>query len=126
MATQGVVTVTMVPVSAAVAQRRFVEIDASGNVQQVGTSGNNAIGVSAQASEANLQQAIPVAIFNGAIMEVEAGAAVARGADVMANATGKAITAATTGSDILGIALTAAAADGEFVEVLLSKAAREV
>jgi hypothetical protein len=48
------------------------------------------------------------------------GAAVAQGAEVMANAAGKFITA-TSGNNILGRALEAAGADGDIVAVLISK-----
>lgn len=122
MATQNIATVTFDPVSAAVAVRRFVELDASGDVQQVGTAGNEATGVSAQTSAADNTVAIPVAIYNGGIMEVEAGAAVAINADVTSDTTGRAITSA-SGNAINGKALTAASAAGEIIEVLLTKGA---
>ncbi len=121
MPTQGISTVTFNPVSAAVTSRRFVELS-SGSVQMVGTAGNSAIGVSAQASPASDTVGIPVAVFNGGIMEVEAGAAVAVDADVTADATGRAITSA-SGNTINGVALTAASAAGEIIEVLLTKGA---
>lgn len=49
---------------------------------------------------------------------VEAGAAITAGATVKSNASGKAITWATSGAKV-GIALQDAAGDGSFIEVLL-------
>lgn len=46
-----------------------------------------------------------------------AGAAITQGAEVMATAAGKVITAATTGNKVFGRALDAAAADGDIVHV---------
>lgn len=53
----------------------------------------------------------------GAIAFVEAGAAVAVNALVVSDATGRAVTAATTGHFIQGQALTAATAAGQYIEV---------
>lgn len=52
------------------------------------------------------------------VSRVVAGAAIAEGAQVAADANGKAKTAA-TGSIVLGVALEAAAADGDIIPVLL-------
>jgi len=54
---------------------------------------------------------------------VEAGAAVAEGANVASNASGKAITAV-AGKYILGVALKAAGADGDIIPVLLFNAGK--
>jgi hypothetical protein len=58
------------------------------------------------------------------ISKVEAGAAVALGAEVMSDTTGRAITAATTGNAVVGRALQAATAAGEWIDVLLTPGAR--
>lgn len=52
-----------------------------------------------------------------------AGAAIAQGAEVMATAAGKVITAATTGNKVFGRALNAADADGDWVDVEIIPAA---
>jgi hypothetical protein len=59
---------------------------------------------------------VPVDILGTAI--VEAGAAVAAGATVKSDATGRAITWVTSGAKV-GLALDAATAAGQFIEVLL-------
>lgn len=59
-------------------------------------------------------------IQTGARVPVEAGAAIAAGARVMANTAGKAITA-TTGQISLGVAEVAATADGSIITVFLTK-----
>jgi hypothetical protein len=57
------------------------------------------------------------------ISKVEAGAAVALGAEVSSDTTGRAITAV-TGARVAGIAFQAAGAAGEWIDVLLTPAAR--
>ena len=120
-ASQAVTTITLPAVSAAVAANRFVELS-SGSVQQVGTAGNEAIGVSAAASPASNTAGIAVAIYNGGVIKVEAGAAVAVDANVSSDNQGRAITSA-SGNRINGKALQAASAAGEMIEVLLTKGA---
>lgn len=127
MTTQAVETVTMTPVaSTAIRARRFVELTAAGLVQEVSNAAtSDAIGVSQQASLAsNDDIAIPIALLKG-IVEVEAGAAVVRGANVGSDTQGRAITPAINGP-IYGKALKAASAAGEIIEVfMLSGAARD-
>ena len=55
----------------------------------------------------------------GSVIVMEAGAAIARGANVMYAANQKVVTAATTGNIIVGMALDAATADGSLIRVLL-------
>lgn len=105
-----------------VAQRRFVIIEAgTGEVVQAGANAE-AVGISLEAAAAANDPAIPVALLDGAKVEVEAGAAVALGADVTSDAAGKAV-AATVGQRVLGFALTAAAADGEVITIVAQKGA---
>lgn len=73
----------------------------------------NALGVARTAAIAG--DKIPVDVYGTAV--VEAGAAIAAGATVKSDATGRAITWATAGAKI-GIALEAATAAGQFIEVL--------
>jgi uncharacterized protein DUF2190 len=61
----------------------------------------------------------PIEVQSDGVVEVVAGAAIALGAEVQTNATGKAITA-TTGGTVVGRALIAAAADGDRISVLLN------
>lgn len=116
MATQGVVTVSLVPVATAVPTRRFLVVSGS-NVGLAPDNSDKAIGVSQQASAADRQDAIPMAIFNGAIVEVESNEAIAVGDEIASSANGRAKTAGV--NPVLGIALTAASAAGEVVEVVL-------
>lgn len=112
--------------AAAIPANRFVRPSATGIIL-VGTSGQDAVGVSLEAYDhaafvaGNASNVIAVAQLDGAKLMVEAGAAIAAGAAIMSNATGKAITAATTGSNILGYAVEAAAADGEMIQIIAAK-----
>jgi len=112
--------------AANVPANRFVRPSATGIIV-VGTSGQDAVGVSLEAYvhadfvAGNASNVIAVAQLDGAKLMVEAGAAIAAGAAIMSNATGKAITAATTGSNILGYAVEAAAADGEMIQIIAAK-----
>lgn len=74
----------------------------------------NALGVAQSAAVAT--EKIPVDVLGTTI--VEAGAAVAAGATIKSDSTGRAITWVTSGGR-LAVALEAAAGAGEFIEVLL-------
>lgn len=75
----------------------------------------NTLGVS-RAPAAAANEMAPVDVLGSAT--VEAGAAVAKGATVKSDASGRAITWVTSGAKV-GIALEAAGAAGAFIEVLL-------
>lgn len=116
----------------AITGKRFVELDAAATawapeglrataipnvppVKQVGTSGNRPLGV-AQRDHASGEK---TGIFSGnCIVPVTAGAAVAAGAQVQSDASGRAITLAAGVS--AGIALNAAAALGDTIAVKLN------
>lgn len=103
---------------AAVSQNRFVLL--SSGLAIHATLGAESIGVSQEAATAS-GEAISVIGNQSAKVEVEAGAAVALGANVSSDATGRGITSA-IGHVILGVALEAAGAAGERITVLLNKA----
>lgn len=105
-------------------QRRFVSIQSSGLVDETALNAD-AIGVSLEQSLANESQAIPVALLDGAILEVEASTAVTQGARVASDAVGRAVDAAGATTRVLGIALDAAAATGDVIRILGQKAAGE-
>lgn len=106
-------------VGAAINQYRFVEVSGA-NVVEANAATDHIVGVTLEARSAtditNGNVTIPVAL-PGCRVKVTAGAAVAQGAAVMTDATGRAITATAT-NRVQGIALTAAAAAGEQIDVL--------
>lgn len=97
--------ITLIPVAANVInQNRFVNIVTAGEVDE-STAAGDAIGVSLEESLATASVAIPVSLLDGAKVEVEAGATVAAGVRVMADATGRAITATGATARVLGVSL---------------------
>jgi hypothetical protein len=70
----------------------------------------------------NTGEAAEVAI-SGKVKAI-AGAAITAGAEVMVNASGQVITAATTGNRAFGVAVSTAAGANELVEILLPAAPR--
>jgi hypothetical protein len=94
------------------AQHRFVVVDSSGTVVLAG-AGVAVDGV--LQNNPNTDHAATVWGI-GSVSKVEAGAAVAQGAFVTPNATGQAVTAATT-NYIAGRALGAATGSGQFISV---------
>lgn len=120
-------SVTLTPNSAAIPARRFVSITTNGEIT-LATATADAVGVSLEASAANDQTPIPVALLDGGKVEVEANAAVAAGAPIAAaGASADAGRADDTAAGVtvkhLGYSLTAAAAAGEVITVLTSKLA---
>lgn len=102
-------------------QFRFIDVDTTGKGATPTAAGGRVVGV--RNNKPKSGEAATV-VVNG-VSIVEAGAAVAVGADVMTDTTGRAITAATTGSNIAGIALEAASAAGQFIAILLSPAGQK-
>lgn len=96
-------------------QHHFVEVDSSGQIALVNGSGDTVDGVLQNDPDAQGQAGT---VINDGISKVVAGAAVAQGALVMSNASGRAITA-TSGNFVAGRALEAATADAEVISVLL-------
>lgn len=106
--------------TAAIAARRLVKLGANdGEVQQAAAGTDLVIGVSGELPAA-LGERCDVSHLG--IEYVEAGAAVTRGAQLMSDANGRAITAAAAaGSNVrtAGIALESATALGDQIRVLL-------
>lgn len=97
-------------------QYKFVKLGASGVALNT-TSGGQCTGV--LQNKPTSGQIGEVAV--GGVAMVMAGAAVARGADVMSDTAGLAITATGTGAYIQGEAMEAAAAANDVIAVLLKK-----
>lgn len=114
---QAVSTVSRVAGSA-ISIYRFVAF-ASGDSKydHVGSAQARMDGISAEGVAAD-GDVFPMVLPNGAIVKVEAGAAVSVGATVASDSSGRAITAVdSAGNWTAGIALTAAAAAGEIIEI---------
>lgn len=94
----------------------FVKISADGEIALAGANEK----VFGTVYEVNLTGTAgsygPVTVQFGGIAKVVAGAAIAAGAEVSSDASGKAVTA---GTNKVGVALIAAAADGDVIEVAL-------
>lgn len=117
---QGVKTLTATA-GAVVRIYRFVQLQADGKYDEVGTAQARADGVAAQAAAAD-GDAFAMAKPTGAFVKVEAGAAVARGAQIASDNQGRAITHVSgAGNYILGEALEAASAAGEIIKVAFTK-----
>lgn len=115
-------SISMVPTTTAIVQARFVEVTTGGSIKQVVTASIDSVGIALEASDAGSLVAIPVAILDGAKMEVEAGAAITAGAAIGTDSAGRAVAvAAAVTVKHLGYALTAAGAAGEIVTIVGSK-----
>lgn len=97
-------------------QFHFVKITADRTVNSAG-AGEMAVGVLQDAPSA-AAQAANVRMLG--TTEIVAGAAFAAGVRLKANASGRAIEAATANDDFYAIALEAATADGDVVEAFLA------
>lgn len=103
----------------AVSLYRFVALASDGKYDHVAGAQGRADGVSCQAAVAD-GDAFSMQPLNGAIMKVEAGAAVTRGAQVASDASGRVIDhVSTAGNHILGVALDACSNAGEIVRIQL-------
>ena len=94
-------------------QFRFVDVNSSGAVVNP-SAGGRVVGVR---QNRPISGAATTVVQSG-VSIVEAGAAVACGANLKTDATGRAVTA-TTGTQIVGVALEAASAAGVQIAVLL-------
>ena len=116
MAYEATRSISLIPVSTAIGQRLFVTLNSSGNVA-LPAAGGLAVGITLEASADGDQQAIPVALLDGAKVEVIAGGTVAIGALVEAAADGQAVTGGGATDRALGVALTAGT-DGQVMTIL--------
>lgn len=102
--------------SGALAIYRFVTFDANGQVAYP-TAQGAVSGVTQEAVDAQ-GKVFPIALQDGALVKVEAGAAVTKGAEVSTDATGRVIPiGAVNGNLKHGIALEAAGAAGEIITI---------
>lgn len=93
----------------------LVIVDANGKAALAGAGGNVAGAVQ---NEPNTGEAVSIRTYG--ITKVVAGAAITAGANVEADAAGKAITATT--NPVFGIALQSAAGDNSIISVLITHA----
>ncbi len=95
------------------AQFRFVTVASDGQVDLTG-AGLAADGVAQDNNADAVGKAVSMMLLGGGVSKVEAGAAITRGAEITADASGRAV-ASGTGDRILGRAWDAAAAAGELI-----------
>lgn len=108
----------------AITQRRFVVMTSTG-ITLAGAAAE-AVGIALEtfaAQGAGITRTVPVALLDGAKIEVEASAAIAVGANIGVAANGKARTAVTN-DPIMGVALTASAADTQIITILSARGSR--
>lgn len=118
-------SITMTPVTAnLINQNRFVGIVTAGEVDE-STAAGESIGVSLEASAVGESAVIPVSLLDGSKVEVTSGAAVVAGVRVMADATGRAITATGATARVLGWSITASANADEVISIVSSKGTGE-
>lgn len=122
-------SISLIPVAAnEILQNKFVAVGLSGFIDEA-TNAGDAVGISLERSPSTAQDAeqddvaIPVALLDGAKLEIVAGATVQPGDRVMSDATGRAIIATGASSRVLGIALSAATAADEIITIIGQKAA---
>lgn len=106
-----------VALATAISQYRFVTINASGQAA-LPTANGNAVGVSLDSSSATQDKALPVAILNGAIIKVTAGAAVSAGDLVATDGQGRAVEATGNATRCLGICKEGVSTAGEVITII--------
>lgn len=108
-----------VTAGSAVTEGRFVVLAADGKYDHVSGAQGRASGVAAETVAAE-DDVFAMAKADGAIVKVEAGAAVSVGAQVASDTSGRAIThVSAAGNYILGEALEAAGSAGDIIRVQL-------
>ena len=102
--------------NAALAVRRFVSFNSSGKLALTGAQ-LRADGVTQEAASA-AGKVIGIALPDGALVKVEAGAAVTRGADVSSDSTGRVLAiGSSNGNQKNGKAIEAATAAGDIIVI---------
>lgn len=118
------------PIGAALAAKRFVTINTSGQAIATTAVTSDAVGITLEGATAAEFTAgktqLAVAVPDGSKVEVEASEAIAIGELVGPATDGRARDADTPGDRILGVALTAAAAAGETITMLFLKSGNVV
>lgn len=123
MTYEAVRTISVTPQSALLPARRAVTINSSGEAI-LATANATPVGITLEESPANEQNAIPIALLDGAIVEIESGSTTIAVGDNIAIAGASADagrandTAAGTTVRYIGVALSAASAAGQVVSVL--------
>lgn len=98
-------------------QHHFVEVDSNGQLTISNSAGESVFGVLQNDPGA---QGVAGSVMKTGVSKVVAGAAIAAGALVQTNASGRAITAA-SGDFVVGRAIDAVGANGEVVSVALGE-----
>lgn len=98
-------------------QYHALRVTAAFTVDATNSAGMACVGVLQNKPSASGQAA---EVMQSGITKAVAGAAVSAGAEVMAGADGRIITAATAGSNVIGIALEAAANANEVISIALN------
>ena len=125
MAFDAVRSISLTPVTTLVPARRFVSMTTNGEITLTAANAD-AVGITLEESPAGDQTKIPVALLDGARIEVESNAGIAAGAAVAAAGTsgdaGRADdTAAGASVTHLGYAEEAATAAGQIITIVASK-----
>lgn len=105
-----------------ISAKRLLTMAANGNVSHnSATATNNPVGVSQFPAKSGDHVSVVLINYPGTV-EIEAGGAITRGAEVYAAANGKVSALSATPGDYkkIGIALEGATADGDIIEVLPS------
>lgn len=98
-------------------QHHFVEVDSNGQLTISNSAGESVFGVLQNDPDA---EGVAGSVMKTGVSKVVAGAAIAAGALVQTNASGRAITAA-SGDFVVGRTIDAVGADGEVVSVALGE-----
>lgn len=91
MSYESVRSISLKPIIGALAIRRFVILNASGEIQHAQELHGDAIGVTLEASPDGSQAEVAVALLDGAKMEIELGTPIAAGQEVFTDAIGRAV-----------------------------------
>lgn len=105
--------------AAAIADGILVKLNGSSQITPATAATDAIIGVTDGAVASGLVGNVRLRSAQGTV-KIKAGAAVAVGAKVTSNGTGRGITTTTAGNEVVGLAIEAAAADGDLFEAIPS------